>query len=206
MTQIIKIPIIKGCIILYRIIDTKYKEAIKREIKFLITTFNEYDYARHVHWRIIRELNDRKPTFSVIFLSKYEEFLTIDIVDNLYIYYNVSSRSNSIDLLNENLYIASPPPVYSLSFNSTFNLSNTTHNTTINIPENSQSIIIDQQSITNDNRRHVFPSFLSNIPPPPPPPTYQEALDGDRVLFVEGSNDQYYFGMGRSGSVIRGWL
>ncbi|PKC59226.1 hypothetical protein RhiirA1_445502 [Rhizophagus irregularis] len=244
-------------------------QRIKREIKFLITTFNEYDYARHVHWRIIRERDNPKTTFPVVFLSKYEEYLTIDIVDNLYFYYNISSRfsshssnnslienftidsttsidnsttllsenstisiddsttsigslnedstisiddsTTSIGLLNENLSLTSPPPAYSLSYNSFYissNFSNITHNTTINISENRQSII-DQQSVTND-RIHFFPSFLSNIPPPPPPPTYQEALDDDRVLFVEGrdqfGNEQVYFGMGRRGSVIRGWL
>ncbi|GBC35819.2 hypothetical protein GLOIN_2v1814678 [Rhizophagus irregularis DAOM 181602=DAOM 197198] len=195
------------------------------------------------------------------------EYLTIDIVDNLYFYYNISSRfsshssnnslienftidsttsidnsttllsenstisiddsttsigslnedstisiddsTTSIGLLNENLSLTSPPPAYSLSYNSFYissNFSNITHNTTINISENRQSII-DQQSVTND-RIHFFPSFLSNIPPPPPPPTYQEALDDDRVLFVEGrdqfGNEQVYFGMGRRGSVIRG--
>ncbi|CAB5366052.1 unnamed protein product [Rhizophagus irregularis] len=245
-----------GCIIWYRIFNTKFKETIKREIKFLITTFNEYDYARHVHWRIIRERDNPKTTFPVVFLSKYEEYLTIDIVDNLYFYYNISSRfsshssnnslienftidsttsidnsttllsenstisiddsttsigslnedstisiddsTTSIGLLNENLSLTSPPPAYSLSYNSFYissNFSNITHNTTINISENRQSII-DQQSVTND-RIHFFPSFLSNIPPPPPPPTYQEALDDDRVLFVEGrdqfGNEQVYF-------------
>ncbi|PKK63054.1 hypothetical protein RhiirC2_789463 [Rhizophagus irregularis] len=253
-----------GCIIWYRIFNTKFKETIKREIKFLITTFNEYDYARHVHWRIIRERDNPKTTFPVVFLSKYEEYLTIDIVDNLYFYYNISSRfsshssnnslienftidsttsidnsttllsensttsiddsatsigslnedstisiddsTTSIGLLNENLSLTSPPPAYSLSYNSFYissNFSNITHNTTINISENRQSII-DQQSVTND-RIHFFPSFLSNIPPPPPPPTYQEALDDDRVLFVEGrdqfGNEQVYFGMGRRGSL-----
>lgn len=116
--------------------------------------------------------------------------------------------TTSIGLLNENLSLTSPPPAYSLSYNSSYisstpNLSNITHNATINISENGQSIT----DLTNDDRIHIFPSFLSNIPPPPPPPTYQETLDDDRLLFVEGreqfNNEQVYIGMGRRGS---GWL
>jgi hypothetical protein len=122
---------------------------------------------------------------------------------------SVDMTTVDMTLSNENLSLTSPPPAYSSSYislpSSTLNLSDITHNT----PETGQSTI-DHQSVTNDDRLFIFPSFLSNIPPPPPPPTYQETLEGDSVLFVEGrgqfGNEQVYFGMGRRGSVIRGWL